>query len=112
LNDDYVVPNGESYTAFIARTRRAFEEIRERYIGETICVVTHGGVIDSVRHNLVNDDRCGSGRCGNASISEVVARGKVWSLVKWNDVSHLAKLQKPILVADDVLERGSSDGEE
>ena len=38
-------PNGESFAAMRVRVPRAFEAIRERHEGQTVAIVTHGGVI-------------------------------------------------------------------
>lgn len=104
-NPHYQIPNGESYAQFIQRTTSALEDIRRKHAGQTICVVTHGGVIDCLRNYLVTvDDGMGrEARCGNGSISELIGEENgVWRLAKWNDCSHMASLHKPILVADDV----------
>jgi probable phosphoglycerate mutase len=112
---DFVIPNGESYSQFIDRTTTALQELHRKHQGQTVCVVTHGGVIDCLRNYLVSEDD-GFGRqarCGNASISELhVNELGEWRITKWNDCSHLAALHKPILVADDVTttHRRSSKG--
>lgn len=38
-------PNGECFTAMRARVLRGFEEIQRRHEGQTVAIVTHGGVI-------------------------------------------------------------------
>jgi alpha-ribazole phosphatase len=52
-------PNGESFAAMRVRVLRAFETIRERHEGQTIAIVTHGGVIRIVlAEALEMPDRC------------------------------------------------------
>ena len=107
-DDDYVVPQGESYTHFMMRTTAALREIGKRHEGKTVIVVSHGGVIDCARSFLVPQTDVGSsipdGRCGNASLNtfEVLPEGR-WRIVRWNDVSHLAALHKEVLLSDDVV---------
>ncbi len=38
-------PNGESFRAMRARVLSSFEALRERHEGQTVAIVTHGGVI-------------------------------------------------------------------
>jgi probable phosphoglycerate mutase len=103
-NNDYIIPNGESYNQFIERTTTVLQDIRKRHEGETVCVVTHGGVIDCARNFLAADSMV-DGRCGNASVSEFHAHPDgSWTIHKWNDVSHLAALHKKVLLADDVVQ--------
>ena len=107
-NDDYIIPQGESYSQFIQRTTSALQDIRNRHLGETVCIVTHGGVIDCAKTYLATSSIV-DGRCGNASINEFHAQSDgTWTIHKWNDVSHLASLNKKVLLADDVVQHAST----
>jgi probable phosphoglycerate mutase len=106
-NDSYVVPQGESYCLFSQRVQLAFQHIVSKHaLGSTIIVVAHGGVIDCITAEcLIEGENRNQSRCGNASLSEIRfhASHRPFTLVRWNDTSHLAASAEPS------LEGGSDD---
>lgn len=95
-NDGFVWPSGESRSGFTDRVRRAVNRIAEAHPGESVGLVTHGGVI-SVFLALLHGQSAGRWRewlVSNASLTEVSwdphsRRGK---LVKRGDDGHLREL--------------------
>lgn len=94
--EDFVWPGGESRTGFLARVRRAIDRIAAAHRGETVAIVTHGGVIATFL-TIVQSESVALWRnwtVTNASLTEVRwdhARG-VGSLVRRGDAAHLAEL--------------------
>ena len=53
VGPSYVIPGGESVQQQVARNVDYLNEIAEKHLGETIVVVTHGGVLSGFfRHTL------------------------------------------------------------
>ena len=48
LGPDYVIPGGESMHQQVARNVACLKEVAEKHAGETIAVVTHGGVLSGL----------------------------------------------------------------
>jgi probable phosphoglycerate mutase len=92
LSPDYVIPGGESIVQQVARNIAYLNEISEIHRGETIVVVTHGGVLSGLfRHTF--SIPFGAPRrfeVVNAGLNTFVYQGGVWFLQTWGDVSHLA----------------------
>jgi len=90
-------PGGESWQQFAARATRAIDRICHTAAGQTVVLVTHGGVIRVLlfsvfRHDLSRPD-WGRSLLDYTSIThwryEQTERGKCWSLLRWNDAAHL-----------------------
>jgi len=89
---DFELPGGgESLRAFHARVEAVLRELALRHAGQSIAVVTHGGVLDCAfrlatglpleaprRHDLLN-----------ASLNRIAWERGAFSLVDWADVAHL-----------------------
>ncbi len=82
---------GERLDAFYARVTAAVLGIAERHPGQTLAIVTHGGVLDCLH-------RCATGQAldaprtwemRNAAINRVLAVDGRLILVGWNDSGHL-----------------------
>ena len=87
----FVIPEGESGDQRQARSVACFEELAERHSGETIVIVTHGGVLAGLLQHVL-DLPFESGRSfkrSNGSLSLFVYRKPNLILETWNDVSHL-----------------------
>lgn len=86
-----VVPGGEGEAAFEARVRAAIEDVTRRHTDGDVLIVTHGGVIQVVLHNVVA--RASRGifpfRIQNASITIVESRDGRSVIAGVNDIAHL-----------------------
>ncbi len=89
---DYVIPEGESLRHHHTRSILCLEELAARHAGQSIAVVTHGGVIDSwfrfVFDIPLNHPR--KAKLWNAGLN-VIARETdgSWRLHTWGDQSHM-----------------------
>jgi 2,3-bisphosphoglycerate-dependent phosphoglycerate mutase len=92
LGPDYVIPGGESVQQQVARNIGYLNEIGEKHLGETIVVVTHGGVLSGLfRHTFsipFNAPR--RFEFTNAGLNIFAYEEGNWYLLTWGDVSHLA----------------------
>lgn len=88
---DYPVPGGESLRQRYERNITALEEIAAHQKGETIVVVVHGGVLDSVMRFVLKIPLHEPRRFSikNACISICTCSDGDWRLETWGDVSHL-----------------------
>jgi probable phosphoglycerate mutase len=90
-------PGGESWQQFAARATSAIDRMCQTYAGQTVILVTHGGVIRTLlflvfRHDLSRPD-WGRSLLDYTSIThwrhERTEAGTRWSLLRWNDAAHL-----------------------
>jgi len=98
---DYVIPEGESLSQHHARSIACLKDLSTRHAGQSIAVVTHGGVIDSW-FRFVFDiplDAARKAKLWNAGLN-IIARETdgSWRLHTWGDQSHI----KLIRALDDV----------
>ena len=101
VGPSYVIPGGESVQQQVARNVDYLVEIAEKHSGETIVVVTHGGVLSGFfRHALsIPLEAPRRFEFMNASLNVFAYEAGNWMLRTWGDVSHLAS-------------DGSSDGDD
>jgi len=87
------IPGGESGAELIGRVLEALHEIARSYLGRTVAVVTHGGVLDVVYRNAraLGWDAPRDHLMLNASINRLQAQSGPLRLqiVDWADVAHL-----------------------
>jgi broad specificity phosphatase PhoE len=79
----FVFPGGESFAAVQARVTRWLEEAVRRHRGETLAVVTHGGVIRTLLSALrgIALDRCLNGTVGHGVAARLeLAEGRLQKL--------------------------------
>ena len=90
-NRDYAIPEGESGAQRTARTMRTLTEIAERHSDRTVVVVTHSGVLRGLFECVlaVPSGLDARFRRDNASYNAFDYEAGKWTLVTWNDVSHL-----------------------
>ena len=90
---DWRIPGGESAAEFIARVLEALHDIAAAYLGRTVAVVSHGGVLDVIyRHaRALAWDAPREHLMLNASINRLGAHAAPLRLriVEWADVAHL-----------------------
>jgi broad specificity phosphatase PhoE len=95
-SEDFVWPNGESRSGFRARILRSIERIARAHVGDSVGIVTHGGVIAVFMTHLHGESGANWRRwvVPNASLTEVLwdPHSGVGSLVRHGDQAHLADL--------------------
>lgn len=82
---------GESLVGLAARVHAALEDIAGRHAGESVVVVTHGGVLDIV-HRLATGQPLETARdfaIPNAALNWIEHSAGSWRLIAWADESHL-----------------------
>jgi probable phosphoglycerate mutase len=91
IGPDYVIPGGESVRQQVTRNITCLNEIAERHGGETIVVVTHGGVLSGLfRHTFsIPFDAPRRFEFTNAGLNVFNYEQGNWFLQTWGDVSHL-----------------------
>jgi 2,3-bisphosphoglycerate-dependent phosphoglycerate mutase len=104
-DSSFIIPSGESVDMFYDRCNEVLLEIAEAHYGNThtICIVTHGGVIDAIGKSW-----CGKNdiitHCENTAVCEMIFDGDCFHIENWNDVSHLYE--------EDGEEQGDVEGEQ
>lgn len=99
IGDEYIIPKGESLTQCRARGFRILNAIAERHSDENVVVVTHGCVLMGF-FEMVLDLRTGNTwrfKLDNANFCTFEYVKERWSLVVWNDVSHLEMIEPCIV---------------
>lgn len=88
---DYALPGGESPRQLHERSVHCLESIARRHAGESIVVVTHGGVIHSFLRAVLGIPLTAPRqfKVANASLSLFVGEDQTWQLVTFGDVCHL-----------------------
>jgi len=89
---DYAFPEGgESLKVFSARVVGCLQELALRHAGETVALVTHGGVLDIVnrfvRGNPLQTPR--DFHIPNTGLNWIVVNGGVWRIEAWAETRHL-----------------------
>lgn len=90
---DYAFEDGESLVVFQQRIRACLEELFHRHAGETILVVTHGGVLD-IAYRHATGRGLSSRRdfaLPNAALNWLEGDSAGWRVLLWGDLSHLAQ---------------------
>ncbi len=82
---------GETLIAFFDRAVASLTRIAVAARGRTICVVTHGGVLDCLYRVAAGVDLAAARtwELGNAAINRVLFTGEGFTLVGWGDTGHL-----------------------
>jgi len=93
---DYVIPDGESLRQFYKRVTACLKSIIARHAGQTVTIVTHGGVIDGWFRFIfdLSLETPRRAKLWNASINCIVHEYAVgWTLHTWGDVNHVKSLR-------------------
>jgi 2,3-bisphosphoglycerate-dependent phosphoglycerate mutase len=87
----YIIPKGESVEQQVARNVDFLNEIAVKHLGETIVVVTHGGVLSGLfRHTFsIPYDAPRRFEFTNAGLNVFNYEDGHWYLQTWGDISHL-----------------------
>ena len=90
---------GESLRAFSARIEAAFARLAESHRGETLLVVTHGGVLDIARR-IATGQSLEAKRdfpLLNGALNWIERRGGRWALLSWGETGHLLRARDEVL---------------
>ena len=77
---------GESAEQVITRMRTALESIVDLHRGETVLIISHGGVMGLVLPRLVSnlrDDHARGGGMANGAVAELLVDADDWRCVQW-----------------------------
>jgi len=88
---DHEMSGGESIHQFSRRIRNALEALRQKHLGKTILLVSHGGALDMM-YRIATDQALDAERIAavpNASLNWISHDGQSWKLDRWADTSHL-----------------------
>lgn len=91
---DFAFDGGESTRVFHARVLAAIRALAQHHAGQTLAVVTHGGVLDMVYRSARGLPLSGPrvSEIPNAGINRVRLQGDMIEIVAWADTRHLADL--------------------
>ena len=94
VGPDYVIPGGESVRQQVARNVAYLTEIAPKHLGETIVIVTHGGVLSGLfRYTLsIPFDAPRRFEFTNAGLNVFNYEQGNWFLQTWGDTSHLCEV--------------------
>jgi 2,3-bisphosphoglycerate-dependent phosphoglycerate mutase len=94
VGPDYVIPEGESVRQQVMRNVAYLTEIAPKHLGETIVVVTHGGVLSGLfRHTFsIPFDAPRRFEFTNAGLNVFNYQEGNWFLQTWGDTSHLCEV--------------------
>ncbi|GGH77169.1 putative phosphatase [Pullulanibacillus pueri] len=84
------IPNQESKEAVIARTMEGLQTLHQKFPGENILLVAHGGVINAILSTISNGET-GKLRLNNACLSTILYKNGQWEIESYNQVSHLSQ---------------------
>jgi probable phosphoglycerate mutase len=94
FDEHHCMPGGETTREFHARVMAALQQIALSHGGETVVVVTHGGVLDMVYRTAralgLNGPR--QSDIPNAGLNRVRVREGSVEIISWADIAHLADL--------------------
>jgi len=90
---DYVLPGGESLNQHRQRIFTCLEQLIACHAGQTVVVVTHGGVLDLIyRHTTgMALDKPRNFPIPNAGINLLTVNNGQWSIQLWAETTHLGE---------------------
>jgi 2,3-bisphosphoglycerate-dependent phosphoglycerate mutase len=94
FEQDFAMPEGESTRAFHTRVMDAVRRVVAHHPGQTVVVVTHGGVLDMVYRTAraLGLDGPRQSEIPNAGLNRIrVSEGAI-EILNWADTRHLADL--------------------
>ena len=88
---EFGAPGGETLNQFYARSVSTAARLAALHPGQTIALVSHGGVMDCLYRaaSRVSLDAPRSWQLGNASINRLLYTPQGFTLVGWSDAGHL-----------------------
>ena len=90
---DYQLPGGESLRQFQQRVVNALQQLIDRHTGQTLVLVTHGGVLDiAYRHATgIGLEKPRDFAIPNAAINWLAITPYAWSVEHWALTAHLGE---------------------
>lgn len=84
-------PGGERRIHFHQRVRNAFSDLIQSHAGQTVAVVSHGGVLSTFLADVAENrpQRWRSFLKQNCALSELLVQDGQITIVRWNVVDHL-----------------------
>ena len=94
FQEDYGMPGGETTRQFHTRVMDAVNRLVAAHRGETLVVVTHGGVLDMIYRTARSLGLSGprQSEIPNAGLNRVRVREGGIDILSWADTAHLADL--------------------
>jgi 2,3-bisphosphoglycerate-dependent phosphoglycerate mutase len=94
FHEDYCMPEGETTRQFHTRVMDAVRRIVAAHPGQTLVVVTHGGVLDMIYRTARSLGLSGprQSEIPNAGLNRVRVHENGIDILAWADVQHLADL--------------------
>lgn len=94
FDEDFAMPEGESTRTFHARVMDAVQRLVASHPGETVVVVTHGGVLDMIYRTARSLGLSGprQSEIPNAGLNRVRVHDGGIAILAWADTRHLADL--------------------
>jgi probable phosphoglycerate mutase len=91
---DYAFTGGESTRQFHARVLAAVRGLARAHMGQTLVVVTHGGVLDMIYRTALALPLSGPRQSviPNAGLNRVRIEGEAISILNWADTQHLTDM--------------------
>ena len=88
---DYDFRGGESLRGFFARSLKALSDIAARHAGQSVLVLTHGGVLEmAYRHaNRLGLSSKRDFEIPNAALNRLAIEGDEWRVLAWAERAHL-----------------------
>lgn len=88
---DYLIPKGESFRQFSKRCVSAIEDFSDRHVGQSLLIVTHGGVLGAIFRHVIGLSLDSPRRYAllNCSVNVIEKKDGDWSLLHWGDVNHI-----------------------
>lgn len=96
---DSGMPGGETTRQFHARVMDAVHRIAARHAGQTVMLVTHGGVLDMIWRTATGQGLAGPRQSDipNAGMSRVQVTDDGVQILQWADTRHLSDLpEQPV----------------
>jgi probable phosphoglycerate mutase len=94
FEQDFAMPEGESTRRFHARVMAAVQRLVAAHPGETVVIVTHGGVLDMIYRTArsLGLDGPRQSEIPNAGLNRIRVRDGRFEIVAWADTRHLSDL--------------------
>lgn len=94
FDEGFSFAGGESTRVFHGRVLGAVRALAQRHEGQTLVIVTHGGVLDMVYRSALGLSLSGprQSEIPNAGLNRVRLVGESMEIIDWADTRHLADL--------------------
>jgi 2,3-bisphosphoglycerate-dependent phosphoglycerate mutase len=94
FEEDFAMPEGESTRVFHTRVMAAVQRVVASHPGQTVLVVTHGGVLDMIYRTARSLGLKGprQSEIPNAGLNRIRVSDGAMEILSWADTRHLADL--------------------